>query len=59
MGARTAAIAVRRFLNVETVIPCHYGSFPIIAPTADEFLREMRGHSTRVLIPEKGVPTSL
>src|SRR6266567_3047412 len=42
MGARTAAMAVKRFLNVETVIPCHYGTFGIIDQTADKFAAEMK-----------------
>jgi L-ascorbate metabolism protein UlaG (beta-lactamase superfamily) len=54
MSAKTAAIAVKRFLKVDTVIPCHYGSFPIIAPNADAFVAEMKGHATKVIVPEKG-----
>jgi L-ascorbate metabolism protein UlaG (beta-lactamase superfamily) len=54
MSPATAALAVKRFLNVEQVIPCHYGSFPIIEPNADKFVAEMKGHSTKVLVPEKG-----
>lgn len=50
----TAALAVRRFLQVETVIPCHYGSFPIIEPNADKFVAEMKGDPTKVIVPEKG-----
>ncbi len=54
MSPKTAAIAVKRFLKVETVIPCHYGSFPIIEPNADKFVAEMKGHATKVVVPEKG-----
>jgi L-ascorbate metabolism protein UlaG (beta-lactamase superfamily) len=56
MGARTAALAVQRFFNLEAVIPCHYGSFPIIAPDADAFVAAMKGHATRVIVPPKGEP---
>ncbi len=59
MGARTAAIAVKRFFNLEAVIPCHYGSFPIIDPTADKFVAEMKGHATKVIVPDKGKPLSV
>lgn len=59
MGAASAAFAVKRYLKVETVIPCHYGSFPIIAPNADAFLAEMKGHSTKVIVPEKGTAVAL
>jgi L-ascorbate metabolism protein UlaG (beta-lactamase superfamily) len=54
MSPFTAALAVKRFFMLDTVIPCHYGSFPIIEATADKFLAEMRGHPTKVLVPEKG-----
>jgi L-ascorbate metabolism protein UlaG (beta-lactamase superfamily) len=54
MSPATAALAVKRFLKVETVVPCHYGSFPIIEPNADKFLAEMKGHATKVVVPEKG-----
>jgi L-ascorbate metabolism protein UlaG (beta-lactamase superfamily) len=36
------------------VIPCHYGSFPIIEATADKFVAVMAGHATKVIVPEKG-----
>ena len=54
MSAETAAFAVKRFFKLEPSIPCHYGSFPIIAQTADAFVAAMGGHATRVLVPEKG-----
>jgi L-ascorbate metabolism protein UlaG (beta-lactamase superfamily) len=54
MGAKSAALAVKRFFTLDAVIPCHYGSFPIIDPTADKFLAEMKGASTKVITPEKG-----
>ncbi|MEM7068975.1 MAG: metal-dependent hydrolase [Pseudomonadota bacterium] len=37
MGAREAALACERFFNFESIIPCHYGSFPVIDQTADNF----------------------
>jgi len=54
MSAATAAFAVKRFLHLDAVIPCHYGSFPIIEPNADRFVAAMAGHATRVIVPEKG-----
>ena len=59
MSPATAAIAVKRFLNVETVIPCHYGSFPIIEPNADKFVAAMQGEKAKVIVPEKGKSFSL
>jgi len=54
MGAKTAALACKRFFDFETVVPCHYGTFPVIDQTADKFVAEMAGN--RVLVPEVGVP---
>lgn len=52
MGARTAAIACKRYFKFKMVIPCHYGTFPIIAPNADAFVAEMVGQN--VLVPKVG-----
>ena len=57
MNSTTAALAVKRFLKVETVIPCHYGTFPIIEPNVDKFVAEMTGQTTtKVIVAEKGKP---
>lgn len=53
MGPRSATLAVRRYFKFKTVIPCHYGSFPIIEPDASAFVKAMDGHFTKVLVPEK------
>lgn len=52
MGAMTAAMACKRFFDFEFVIPCHYGTFPIIAPNADDFIEEMGGEE--VVVPKVG-----
>ncbi len=54
MGADTAALAVKRYFKLDAVIPCHYGSFPIIAADASGFQAAMKGHATKVIVPEKG-----
>jgi L-ascorbate metabolism protein UlaG (beta-lactamase superfamily) len=59
MGARLAAIACQRFFGFETVIPCHYATFPLLDATADKFVEEMKGASARVLVPERGVAVEL
>jgi L-ascorbate metabolism protein UlaG (beta-lactamase superfamily) len=59
MSPATAALAVKRFLKLDTVIPCHYGSFPSIEANPDKFVAEMKGHATKVLVPEKGKAVSL
>jgi L-ascorbate metabolism protein UlaG (beta-lactamase superfamily) len=59
MSPKTAAFAVKRFFKLDAVIPCHYGSFPIIEKNADAFVAEMAGHATRVIVPEKGKAVDL
>ncbi len=54
MSSATASLAVKRFFKLDAVIPCHYGSLPIIEPNADKFVAAMKGHSTKVIVPEKG-----
>jgi L-ascorbate metabolism protein UlaG (beta-lactamase superfamily) len=54
MGARTAALACKRYFEFETVIPCHYGTFPVLDQTPDKFIAEMKG--SHVLVPKVGVP---
>jgi len=54
MSPFTAALAIKRFFKLDAVFPCHYGSFPIIEPTADKFVAAMKGHATKVIVPEKG-----
>ncbi len=54
MGAKTAALACKRFFQFETIVPCHYGTFPILDQTADKFIAEMGGSSVKV--PKVGVP---
>ena len=54
MGAAGAAYAVKRFFRPKAVIPCHYGSFPIIAPNADAFLAAMEGSGVQIVVPHAG-----
>ncbi len=57
MGARTAALACKRYFNFRTVIPMHYGTFPIIDPDPSRFVAEMAGHN--VVVPQIGESLSL
>ena len=59
MGASTAAMAIKRFFKLDAVIPCHYGSFPFIDANAEKFAAAMKGHATKVLLPEKGKPVTV
>lgn len=55
MGSDLAAYAIKRFFKPRAVIPCHYGSLPIIEPTADRFVAAMDGGGVQVVIPHKTV----
>ena len=54
MGGAVAALACQRYFGFETVIPCHYGSFPIIDQTADKFVAGMDGTQTKVAVATVG-----
>ena len=59
MGGAVAALACRRFFNFDTVIPCHYASFPILDRTPEKFIEGMEGSETRVVTPKIGEAVSL
>lgn len=52
MGARTAGFACKTFFDFETVLPCHYGTFPVLDASADKFVSEMGGDT--VIVPKVG-----
>jgi L-ascorbate metabolism protein UlaG (beta-lactamase superfamily) len=47
-------MACKRYFKFKTVLPCHYGTFPIIDQTADKFIAEMKGQN--VVVPKVGAP---
>lgn len=55
MGGAVAALACRRYFDFKAVLPCHYGSFPIIDQTAEKFVAGMADHpQTKVLADPAG-----
>lgn len=52
MGARAAAIAQNEFLQMEAVLPVHWGTFPLLTGSPDTFQSEV--HVGRVLRPAPG-----
>ncbi|MBA2570567.1 MAG: metal-dependent hydrolase, partial [Chloroflexi bacterium] len=61
MGPREAALAVQ-LLGVRTVVPIHYGTFPLLAGTPDQLrtaLRERGLGNVTVLSPEPGEVVTL
>lgn len=60
MGGRLAAEAVKRFLpRAKAIIPCHYGTFPIIDATPDAFLQHLGDHRSRARVLERCVATEV
>ena len=59
MGAKVAALAVKRYFDFDAVLPCHYASFPVLASNADEFVAALQGHRTKVFTPGSGEPVEL
>ena len=59
MGAAGAAFAVKRFFRPKAVIPCHFGSFPIVAPNADAFVAAMEDSGVQVITPHVGMAVTL
>lgn len=53
MGSEVAALAVQRYFNLKPIIPCHYGSFPIVEPNAERFVAALEGKGTQVIVPQK------
>ncbi|HEY0146963.1 MAG TPA: metal-dependent hydrolase, partial [Methylovirgula sp.] len=43
MGGRIAAEAVHRYFDFETAIPCHYGTFDMLAQDPGEFVAALNG----------------
>ncbi|MCC5777607.1 metal-dependent hydrolase [Nitratireductor sp. B36] len=59
MGGAVAALACRRYFKFETVLPCHFGSFPIIDQTAQKFIDGMEGSGVNVPSLKVGESISL
>lgn len=54
MGAKSAALACRRFFDFKTILPCHYGTFPLLDPSADKFVSELGDQGDRVNVLSVG-----
>lgn len=59
MNGTIAAMAAKRFFHFETLIPCHYATFPVLDQTPDKLLEGMRDASTRVLVLASGETVEL
>ena len=54
IGPVDAALATNRFLKPRFVIPMHYGTFPVLAGTPEEYIKALGNTSTRVIVLQPG-----
>ena len=59
MGGAVAALACRRYFNFRTIVPCHYGSFPVIDQNPNRFIEAMQEDADKVKVLEVGTSTAL
>jgi len=59
MGGRVAALACKRYFDFETVIPCHFASFPGIDQTADVFVEHLGTDGPNPVVLAIGEETEL
>ena len=57
MGAKGAAHACQKYFKFKTIVPIHYGTFPILDQSPDAFVSEMAGHN--VVVPNVGEAVAL
>ncbi|MEI2384178.1 metal-dependent hydrolase [Breoghania sp. JC706] len=58
MGGKEAAVACTRFFDFQTIIPCHYGTFPGLDQTAETFTTAMGADAAKVTVPVIGTAFS-
>ena len=54
MGGARAAWAVKKYFAFDDVIPCHYGSFPMIDQSADAFVAGLKDTQIKIHTPKPG-----
>ncbi len=50
---------MKRFFKPKAVIPCHYGSFPIVDQSAERFVSALDGSGVQVIVPHKGTAVTV
>ena len=53
------ALACRRFFQFETIIPCHYKTFPVLVQSPDKFIEELGGDGAKVKAMKPGESLTL
>jgi hypothetical protein len=50
---------VKRYFHFDTVVPIHFGTFPLLTGKAADFVSGLDGTATKVLVPQAGVAMDL
>lgn len=50
MGAKTAALACKRYFDFDVVMPCHYKTFDLLDQSAEPFIAEMKRQGVRAKV---------
>ncbi|MBJ3778858.1 metal-dependent hydrolase [Acuticoccus mangrovi] len=56
MGGKQAALACNRYFDFGAIVPCHFGTFPLLDQTPDTFLAALGETASKVVLPEIGKP---
>jgi L-ascorbate metabolism protein UlaG (beta-lactamase superfamily) len=56
MDAANAALALTRYVKPRFAIPCHFGSFPVLAQDAQAFIAALEGSGIQAVAPHAGLP---
>ena len=59
MGGAVAALSCKRFFNFSKIVPCHYGTFPLIDQTPEKFISAMEEDASKVIEFSVGQTISL
>jgi L-ascorbate metabolism protein UlaG (beta-lactamase superfamily) len=54
MGPQEAALAVRDYLKPKYAVPMHYGTFPYLTGTPEEFVQALAGAPVKVMVMKIG-----
>ena len=54
MDSKTAALACKRFFSFDKIVPIHWGTMPVLAPTPAAFVEAMGDAADSVIQPEVG-----
>jgi len=54
INAQLGAYAIREMIKPRYAIPMHYGTYPILAGKPEDFVKELEGSSTRVIVMNPG-----